>query len=253
MASEMIKISASGIAKTYETKSGGAFEAVRGVDLSVKENEFLVVLGPGRCGKTTLLNILAGLETPSAGGVLLDGIEQGRFGKIGFVFQRTALFPWSTVLGNVELGLKLKGVPKKERQEKARYFINLVGLSGFETAFPHQLSGGMKQRVGIARAYCNNPEVLLMDEPFGQLDAQTRYQMEDEILRIWEKEKRTIVFVTNNIEEAVYLGDRIVLLSKCPAQVKEIYDIGLERPRNYMDQGFIRLRQQVSANTDLAL
>ena len=253
MAFESVKISANGVSKIFDLKKGGTFEAVRKVDIDVKENEFLVVLGPGRCGKTVLLNIMAGLVEPSTGKVFLDGVEQERFGKLGFVFQRTALFPWKTVLGNVELGPKLKGMAKKERHEKARYFINLVGLTGFENAYPHQLSGGMKQRVGIARAYCNDPEVLLMDEPFGQLDAQTRYQMEDEVLRIWEKEKRTIVFVTNNIEEAVYLGDRIVLLSKCPAEVKQIYDIELARPRNYIDPDFIRLRQKVSANTDLAL
>lgn len=139
---------------------------------------------------------------------------------------------------NVEMPLELKGVPKKERRERAQYLIDLVGLHGFENALPKQLSGGMKQRVGIARAYCNNPQVLLMDEPFGALDAQTRYQMEEEILRIWEQEKRTVIFVTNNIEEAVYLADRIILLSACPATVKEVYEIALPRPRDYVDTEF---------------
>ncbi len=154
---------------------------------------------------------------------------------------------------NVELGPLLKGVSKKQRREKAEYLIELVGLKGFENAYPYQLSGGMKQRVGIARAYCVDPQILLMDEPFGALDAQTRYQMEGEILRIWEKERRTVVFVTNNIEEALYLGDRIVLLSRCPASVKEIYVPDLPRPRNNIDPAFLALRETIEENTDLAL
>ena len=154
---------------------------------------------------------------------------------------------------NVELPLELKGVPKEERRKRAQYLIELVGLKGFENSLPKQLSGGMKQRVGIARAYCNNPQVLLMDEPFGALDAQTRYQMEEEVLRIWEQEKRTVIFVTNNIEEAVYLADRIIVLSKCPATVKEVYEISLPRPRDYVDAEFLRIREAIEANTDLAL
>ena len=142
---------------------------------------------------------------------------------------------------------------KAERRKKAQYLIELVGLAGFESAYPRQLSGGMKQRVGIARAYCSDPDILLMDEPFGALDAQTRYQMEEEVLRIWEKEKRTVIFVTNNIEEAVYLGDRIILLSECPARVKAVYPIDLPRPRNQIDPAFLRIRESIEANTDLAL
>lgn len=169
------------------------------------------------------------------------------------VFQKLALMPWKTVMENVEFGLKVKGMPKKERRQAAQKYIDLVGLQGFEKSYPSQLSGGMKQRVGIARAYTNNPEILLMDEPFGQLDAQTRYAMQDEILRVWEAEKRTVIFVTNNIEEALYLADRIVLLSNCPAHVKEIYDIDLPRPRNTTDPRFLQLRRIISDNTDLAL
>ena len=143
---------------------------------------------------------------------------------------------------------------REKRREQAQYLIELVGLKGFENSYPRQLSGGMKQRVGIARAYCSNPDVLLMDEPFGALDAQTRYQMEEEVLRIWEKEKRTVIFVTNNIEEAVYLGDRIVLLSECPATVKEIYSLDqLPRPRDYVDPEFLRIREMIEDNMDLAL
>jgi NitT/TauT family transport system ATP-binding protein/sulfonate transport system ATP-binding protein len=179
--------------------------------------------------------------------------ENGADMNMGFVFQKTAVFPWKTVVENVELGLQIKGVDKKHRREKAKYLIELVGLKGFENAYPHQLSGGMKQRVGIARAYCIDPQILLMDEPFGALDAQTRYQMEEEILRIWEKEKRTVIFVTNNIEEALYLGDRIILLSSCPARVKEIYIPKISRPRNNIDREFLSLREEIEANTDLAL
>ena len=157
-------------------------------------------------------------------------------------------------MGNVEFGLEVAGVSKEERRATAQKYIDLVGLKGFEKSYPHELSGGMKQRVGIARAYTNNPQILLMDEPFGQLDAQTRYAMEEEVLRIWEQEKRTIIFVTNNIEEAVYLADRIVLLSNCPAKVKQVYDLSfLGRPRNTTSPDFLRTRSEISDNTDLAL
>lgn len=226
------------------------FEAVNNVSLDVRENEFMVLLGPGQCGKSVLLNIISGLDTPTLGEVEFPD-EKDR--DVGFVFQKTAIFPWKTVMENVELPLQLAGVGKAERREKAQYLINLVGLQGFEDALPKQLSGGMKQRVGIARAYCSNPKILLMDEPFGALDAQTRYQMEEEVLRIWEKEKRTVIFVTNNIEEAVYLGDRIVLLSRCPATIKQIYDVSLPRPRDYVDPEFLAIREAIEANTDLAL
>ena len=226
------------------------FEAVNNVSLDVRENEFLGLLGPGQCGKSVLLNIISGLDTPTLGEVEFPD-EKDR--DVGFVFQKTAIFPWKTVMENVELPLQLAGVGKAERREKAQYLINLVGLQGFEDALPKQLSGGMKQRVGIARAYCSNPKILLMDEPFGALDAQTRYQMEEEVLRIWEKEKRTVIFVTNNIEEAVYLGDRIVLLSRCPATIKQIYDVSLPRPRDYVDPEFLAIREAIEANTDLAL
>jgi len=170
------------------------------------------------------------------------------------VFQSLNLMPWRTVMGNVEFGLEVAGISKEERHATAQKYIDLVGLTGFEKSYPHELSGGMKQRVGIARAYTNNPEILMMDEPFGQLDAQTRYAMEEEVLRIWEKEKRTIIFVTNNIEEAVFLADRIILLSNCPANVKEVYDLSdLPRPRNTTSPEFLRIRAEISDNTDLAL
>ncbi|NLT94062.1 MAG: ABC transporter ATP-binding protein [Clostridia bacterium] len=225
------------------------------MDLSVKENEFVVILGPGQSGKSTLFRMIAGLEKPSTGHIYVNGKEvTGPNPVIGYVFQRYTLFPWKTVMENVEMGPKLKGVGKKERREKAQYFINLVGLNGFEDAYPHQLSGGMKQRVGIARAYANDPEIMLLDEPFGQLDAQTRILMEQEILRIWEKEKRTVCFVTNNIDEAIFLGDRIVMLEgKLPSKMKKIYNVDLPRPRDFTDLAFLELREEITGETELAL
>lgn len=237
------------ISKSFFAR-GEVFEAISDVSLDVYENEFLVILGPGQCGKSVLLNIVSGLEEATTGTI---ETLQKKDAKMGFVFQKTAVFPWKTVMQNVEFGLKLQGVNKATRREKAQYLIELVGLKGFENAYPFQLSGGMKQRVGIARAYCVSPDILLMDEPFGALDAQTRYQMEEEVLRIWQAEKRTVIFVTNNIEEALALGDRIVLLSGCPARVKEIYVPDFPRPRNNIDPEFLALREEIEQNTDLAL
>ena len=242
------------ICQSYVVQNG-VKDAVENVSLEIYDNEFLVILGPGHCGKTVLMNMIAGLEKPVGGKIFLDGEEiHGSDQRIGMVFQSMNLMPWRTVMGNVEFGLELAGVKKAERRAVAQKYIDLVGLTGFENSYPHELSGGMKQRVGIARAYTNNPQILLMDEPFGALDAQTRYAMEEEVLRIWGQEKRTIIFVTNNIEEAVYLADRIVLLSNCPATVKQVYDLsGLPKPRNMTDPAFLKIRSEVSANTDLAL
>ena len=242
------------VSKSYIVKNDVKL-VVDKVTMDVRDNEFLVVLGPGHCGKSVLMNIIAGLETPNGGRLTLDGEElHGSDKRIGMVFQTLNLMPWRTVMGNVEFGLEIAGMDKTERRKISQKYIDLVGLTGFENAYPHQLSGGMKQRVGIARAYTNSPEILLMDEPFGQLDAQTRYAMQEEVLRIWEQEKRTIIFVTNNIEEAVYLADRIVLLSNCPAKVKQVYDLSvLARPRVMTDPEFLRIRKDISDNTDLAL
>jgi NitT/TauT family transport system ATP-binding protein len=247
------KMELKGISKTFFSKKD-YFTAIDDVSFDVNEGEFLVILGPGRCGKTILLNIIAGLEEKTEGTIIYDGKEiNGVNPEIGMVFQKMALLPFKTVMQNVELGLKFRGVPKAERTTISKHYIDLVGLKGSEKYYPDQLSGGMKQRVGIARAYANNPKVLIMDEPFGQLDAQTRYSMQNEILRIWEQEKRTILFVTNNIEEACYLGDRIILLSDCPAKVKEVYPINLPHPRNMVGKEFLDLRAKISDNTDLAI
>ena len=242
-----------GISKTFFSDKG-YFTAIKDVSFDVNDGEFLVILGPGRCGKTVLLNIIAGLEQQTEGKVVYNGREwKGVNPEISMVFQKLALMPFKTVMENVELGLKFRGMSKVQRREIAQHYIELVVLKGFEKSYPTQLSGGMKQRVGIARAYAADPKLLIMDEPFGQLDAQTRYQMQEEILRIWEKEKRTVIFVTNNIEEACYLGDRIILLSDCPATVKEVYPISIPRPRDMVSGEFLKLRTVISDNTDLAI
>ena len=239
--------------KTF-ISGNGVYEVVRNLNLSIRENEFVVLFGPGQCGKTTVLNLIAGLEAASDGEVVVDGKKvTGPDPSRGMVYQTTALFPWLTVMENVEFGPKARGVGKEERRKIARKYIDMVGLEGFEKSYPVKLSGGMQQRVGIARAYSNNPVVILMDEPFGHLDAQTRYMMEEELEKIWQKEKRTVVFVTNNIEEAVYLADRIILLTNCPTTIKKEYIVDLPRPRSYVDPGFLKLRKTILDNTDETL
>ena len=249
MGQEKVRLHIDSLRKEFQGKDGSTL-VVDNVSLDVYDNEFLVLLGPGHCGKTVFLNIMAGLEKPTSGEIFLDGEPlQGNDPRIGMVFQKWSLLPWKTVMENTEIGPKFRGVDKTTRRAKAQEYLNLVGLQGFENAYPSQLSGGMKQRVGIARAYTNDPEILIMDEPFGALDAQTRYAMEEEVIKIWQKEKRTVIFVTNNIEEAVYLGDRIVLFS----EIKEIYKNDLPRPRDMISPEFMRLRGTISDNSDLAL
>ena len=243
------KISLKNISKTFYLKDR-TVEVLKDITFDVKENEFLVLLGPGQCGKTVMLNIIADLEKQTSGEIAFDG-GRPAMGDLGVVFQKYALFPWKTVMENVEMNQKLKGVDKETRRVKAQGYIDLVGLRGFESSRPKQLSGGMKQRVGIARAYASESDIMLMDEPFGALDAQTRYQMEDEIIKIWEKNKRTIVFVTNNVEEAVYLGDRILLLASRPSYIKKEYIVNLPRPRSQTDRAFLELRNEIVENTDL--
>ena len=241
------------VCKSFPTPNG-EYEVVKNFNVKAKENEFLVLFGPGQCGKTTIINLIAGFEKVSSGKIRMrDKAVEKPDPSRGVVFQSTALFPWMTTMGNVEYGLKVAGMGKEERQKKAQKYIDLVGLQGFEKSFPVQLSGGMKQRVGIARAYCNEPEVMLMDEPFGALDAQTRYLMQEELQRIWEAEKRTVIFVTNNIEEALYLADRILVLTNCPATVKREYIIDLPRPRNLVSPEFLELRKTITGIMDSTL
>ena len=253
--SDTAKIACENIRKVFIQKGTQQVHVLEDISLDVYDNEFLVILGPGQCGKSTLLRIIAGLETPSEGSAFLGGKTiTGPGPDRGLVFQSYMLFAWRTVFGNVEMGPKLQGVPKAERREIAQHYIDLVGLSGFEKHYPHQLSGGMKQRVGIARAYANKPEVMLLDEPFGQLDAQTRLFMEKETERIWQAEKRTVVFVTNNIDEAIILGDRIVtMVDKLPGRMGPVYNVDLDRPREPTDMAFLKLRHEITEASELVL
>ncbi len=239
-----------GVCKSFETPEG-EHQVIKDLNMAAKENEFLVLFGPGQCGKTTIMNLIAGFEPASEGSMTFLGKEISKPGpERGVVFQSTAVFPWMTTMGNVEYGLKIAGVKKEERRRRAQKYIDLVGLQGFENSFPVQLSGGMRQRVGIARAYCNEPKVMLRDEPFGALDAQTRYLMQEELQRIWDAEKRTVIFVTNNIEEAIYLADRILVLTNCPATVKREYKIELPRPRDLVSPEFLALRKEITGILD---
>ena len=250
-----VKISCEKLGKEFIQKGKVRVHVLEDISFEVFQNEFVVILGPGQSGKSTLLRIIAGLEIPTEGRVLMDKkLVEGPGQDRGLVFQSYMLFPWRTVMGNVEMGPKLRGIPKDDRRKVAAHYINLVKLDGFEKHYPHQLSGGMKQRVGIARAYANNPDVMLLDEPFGQLDAQTRYFMEKEIIRIWEAEKRTVLFVTNNIDEAIYLGDRIITLEgKLPGRMKSTYTVNLPRPREHTDAAFLELREKIIEESQLFL
>ncbi len=238
------------LTKTF-TEGSKSVVALEGFGLSVRDGEFVCLLGPSGCGKTTVLRIIAGLESKSSGKVLVHSKAVGSAGSDrGMVFQEFALFPWRTVRSNIEFGLEMKGVHPEKRKEMSTKLIDLVGLKGFEDTHPRQLSGGMKQRVGIARALANNPAVLLMDEPFGALDAQTRNLMQKELLRIWEATKKTILFVTHSVDEAVFLADRIVIMTARPGKVREIVEVGLPRPRDRMSQEFIAVRGKVLAELD---
>jgi NitT/TauT family transport system ATP-binding protein len=230
------KISASGVYMDYlaqdEAGRSERVEVLKDFDLDVREGEFLSILGPSGCGKSTYLNILAGLSQKTGGSLQIDGKPlQGINRNQGVVFQGYALLPWRTVLDNVAVGLEIRGVGKAERRDKAREYLELVGLSDFASRFPHELSGGMRQRVAIARSLVYEPDVLLMDEPFAALDAQTRETLQDELLRIWDLHKKTIVFITHSLDEAIFLSDRVAVMTPRPGRIKEIIDINLERPR----------------------
>jgi NitT/TauT family transport system ATP-binding protein len=235
----------SGLRKTFP-KEEGEMVAIEDFSLNVPNGEFVCILGPSGCGKTTVLRIIAGLETLTSGTIKLDGrAVEGTGPDRGMVFQEFALFPWRTVRKNVEFGLEIKKVPPAERKEIGQKYIDLVGLNGFEDYLPRKLSGGMKQRVGIARALANDPEILLMDEPFGALDAQTRNQMQKELLRIWSETKKTVVFVTHSVDEAVFLADRVVVLTARPSHIKEIFTVEQPRPRDRANPEFIAFRKKI--------
>lgn len=226
-------ITISGLTKTFTGQDRSSVRALGGVDLTIHDDEFLTILGPSGCGKTTLLKLIAGLQAWDSGEIEIDGVPvRGPGPDRAVVFQNFALLPWATVLENVAFGLKLRGIPKSIRTERALALIEKVGLQGFESKRPGELSGGMQQRVGIARALAVEPKVLLMDEPFGAVDEQTRRLLQEELLTIWEANRLTVVFITHSMEEAVLLGDRVVLMSARPGQIAEIVDVPLARPRS---------------------
>lgn len=227
-----VKVKIDNVVKKYTT-SKGEMVALNGVSLDIKENEFICVVGPSGCGKSTLLNIIAGLLEPTSGSVYVDGKKvEGPGPERGVVFQQYALFPWLTVLKNVEFGLKLKGITGEQATLEAMKYLKMVDLEQFANSYPKELSGGMKQRVAIARAYAVNPQVLLMDEPFGALDAQTRTQLQSELLETWEKEKKTCFFITHDVEEAIILAQKVIIMSARPGRIKKIVDVNIPYPRD---------------------
>ncbi|WP_349236736.1 MULTISPECIES: ABC transporter ATP-binding protein [unclassified Devosia] len=227
----------------------GRFVALENFNLQVFDGEFVTVVGPSGCGKSTAMNIAAGLLKPSSGQCLVDGkAVEGPGPERGVIFQQYALFPWLTVRQNVEFGLKLKGVERAERRRISDHYIGLVGLSDFADALPKQLSGGMKQRCAIARAYAVDPQVLLMDEPFGALDALTRVRMQNQLLDTWMRERRTVMFITHDVDEAVYLANRVVVMASRPGRLQEIIEVDLPYPRNdeiRLSPQFAAIRNQV--------
>lgn len=231
--------------KTF-TENDKELIAIDHVNLEIPRNQFTVLIGPSGCGKTTLLNIIAGFEKPTSGKIFLKNkLVQQPGPDRGYVFQDYALFPWQTVIGNVAFGLRHNGFSKEEAEKKAREYIDLVNLRGFEEAYPHTLSGGMKQRVAIARALAYDPDVLLMDEPFGALDAQTRKHMQKELVNIIQKAKKTVVFVTHSVIEAVYLADLVVVMTARPGKIKGTIKINLPRNRSYVESDYLHYREQI--------
>ncbi len=245
------RIELSGVTKRFVSPTGAAFTAIRDVDLTVERGQFCAVVGPTGCGKSTTLTLVAGLDRPSDGTVMVadhpvDGIASGT----SFMFQTDALLPWKTVLANVALGPRFRGMSKGDAQSAARDWIGRVGLTGFENHHPHQLSGGMRKRVSLAAALINEPSILLMDEPFGALDVQTKAIMSNELISLWEETRPSVLFITHDLEEAIALADRVVVMTSGPGTVKATYDIDLPRPRGAVqdirfDPRFLELHQQI--------
>ena len=232
-----------------DAKRGKGFVALKGIDLEIEKNEFVCIIGPSGCGKTTLLHIIAGFEKPSHGRVLLSDTEVKKPSPDrAVVFQESSLYPWMSILENIKFGLDLAGHTKEEQESLARGYLSLVGLEAFEDARPHELSGGMKQKVAIARTLALDPELLLMDEPFAALDEQTRQKMDDELLNIWENDVKTVIFVTHNIEEAIMLADRIVILATSPGEIYDEVKVDIPRPRNLFSNEVVELRKRLLAD-----
>lgn len=241
-----LKIEAKGIVKRFGV-GAGAVTALDGLNLAVPEGQFLCLLGPSGCGKSTLLFIAAGLEKATSGQILLDGRPVTGPGRDrGMLFQQFALFPWRTAKENIEFGLEVQGRPRSERVERTRQWLTMLHLSEFADAYPHQLSGGMQQRVAIARLLINEPEVLLMDEPFAALDAQTRAVLGEELIRVWQATRRTVIFVTHSVDEAIFLADRLIVMTRRPGRIKADLAIELPRPRDSGSDQFNALRREVT-------
>ena len=244
LTSKKVLVDINKLSKYFITSEGKKLSVLDGVSFDVHDGEFVCVVGPSGCGKTTLLKIVAGLETPSSGRVEIENRPPDpSLHKIGFVFQEESLFPWRTLRDNIKFGLEIKG--ESEDKPIIKDLVKLVGLKGFERYYPHQLSGGMRQRVAIARALAVDPEILLMDEPFANLDAQTRWILHRDLTRIWEKVRKTILFVTHNVEEAVYLSDRVIVFTARPARVKTEIDVNISRPRNKFSPKLVRFRKEI--------
>ena len=233
----------------YQKPDGGVFTALDQVSFEVPDQQFAVLVGPSGCGKSSLLYLTAGLNEPTEGEIYVGGQQvQGPGADRGMVFQSYTLFPWLTVRQNVEFGLKRRGMAAAQRKEIVDYYVNEVGLTGFADNYAKQLSGGMMQRVAIARALANDPQILLMDEPFGALDSQTRLQMQQLLLRVWGNSKKTVLFVTHDIDEAILLGDRVYVMGARPGRIKQILDVPIERPRHLdmvMERSFIEMKREI--------
>ncbi len=247
----MTKLKLDKVTLEFFPRTGAPVLALDNVSLEVAEQEFAVIVGPSGCGKSSLLRLVAGLVQPTRGSIALDGTPVRRPGKDrGMVFQSYTLFPWLTVRDNVEFGLRIGGVPAEKRRHISDHFIGEVGLEGFENAYPKQLSGGMMQRVALARALANDPEILLMDEPFGALDSQTRSLMQELLLQIWEHSHKTVLFITHDIDEAILLGDRVHVMTARPGRIKEMVEIDLARPRQVdllTSPEFITIKRRIMA------
>ena len=247
-ASDTVRVRIDNVRKVFNTRNG-EMVALNGVSLDIHDNEFICVVGPSGCGKSTLLNIIAGLSEPTSGKVYCDGKEvTGTGTERGVVFQQYALFPWLTVKKNVMFALEMRGIKGKAAEEEAMKYLEMVDLAKFADHYPKELSGGMKQRVAIARAYAAEPEVLLMDEPFGALDAQTRTQLQTELLETWEKKRKTCFFITHDVEEAIILAQRVIIMSARPGRIKDIVDIDIPYPRTQetkMTPHFMELKNHI--------
>ncbi|HEX3012646.1 MAG TPA: ABC transporter ATP-binding protein [Methanobacterium sp.] len=241
----MSKIDINNVSKIFESKEA-TFKSLDNISFNVNKGEFLCILGPSGCGKSTILRLIAGLDKPSSGQILMDNEVIIRPDcKCGMVFQEYSLFPWRSVIENVAFPMEMKGIAEEERYKVAEDYLKIVGLQSFRNSMPHELSGGMKQRVAIVRSLAGDPDVLLMDEPFGALDIQTRNQLQKDLLKIWEDKGKTIVFVTHDIDEAIFLGDRVILMSKGPGKIARIFEVNIKRIRDTLDPDFLHLKQEI--------